>query len=831
VNDPRLLPGERREQERSIRPLFSVITFCRNGRKTIRRSIESVHNQTYPHVQHVVQDGASTDGTLDILRQYGSKLDLVSAPDGGTNDGFWRALLRCRGEFIAVCLADEELLPHALERAAEEFQAYPDAGAVTGDAYLCNEDGIVFGTHVGQEFDLVAYLLGDYCPNFAASFFRRSALFDVGFFDDRWKDGALDTVEFEMWCRLGIDHKVRYVPYLFAKYGMGADQQSHKVNRILGELDSRLMIVNRYLFGEANFFGDDIELKRFLIERQFEIVINHLTWNGRPEDAAVVARRMGVTLDHPDNLLIRRPYPPAGVMRAWRLLPAPVKRWIPNRYRLYVRQLAVQFLGQGEAPPPDPQAARPPSSASAASGPSPELVRAPMYNRVAERYRMRGQVEQAWQMWQHTHVLKDEQIASRAHQVLLKMPRLAESRHATLQRKWAETYASPEAAKTRVPFPFRLRKPGEKLTVAYHCVYLGADGSRSQVLPFVRNHDRSQFRVIGYSPYKEQQYVRDAFDKFRVTGSLRHAEFVDMARNEGVDIFVEMSGLSYRHRFAAMASRCALVQVHYMNHAGPICVPNVDYVLADPISAPAGIDAHYPERIYRMPGCLFGFDRAEGDLPSVSPAPHLANGHVTFGFFGGSEKLNAENLRLWADVLRAVKDARLLIQGVSRGSHQAFIEKQFRQFGVDPQRLTLLPRGPWQEILENYSLIDISLDSWPYCGANTIADSVYQGVPVLTLRGDKFASAYGASQVVACGLADLVASSPRELVSIAAALSADSKRLVALRRELRTMVREHGFGDSVSMARRLETAYRTMYAEALARVGNPPVVEQARFSG
>src|SRR5687768_13438262 len=110
-------------------PTVSVVMFCRNAETTIRRSIASVLAQTYSNIQYVVQDGASTDGTLGILGEYRGKLELVSAPDGGTNDGFWRALLRCRGEFIAVCLADEELLPHAIERAVREFQAHPDVGA------------------------------------------------------------------------------------------------------------------------------------------------------------------------------------------------------------------------------------------------------------------------------------------------------------------------------------------------------------------------------------------------------------------------------------------------------------------------------------------------------------------------------------------------------------------------------------------------------------------------------------------------------------------------------------------------------------------------------
>jgi predicted O-linked N-acetylglucosamine transferase (SPINDLY family) len=272
-----------------------------------------------------------------------------------------------------------------------------------------------------------------------------------------------------------------------------------------------------------------------------------------------------------------------------------------------------------------------------------------------------------------------------------------------------------------------------------------------------------------------------------------------------------MSGLSYHHRFPAMASRCAPVQVHYMNHAGPICVPNVDYILADEISAPPGIDIHYPEKIYRLPIPLFGFDRDESQLPPIAPPPHLKNGFLTFGFFGGSEKLNEENLRLWADMLLAVPDARLVLQGPTTASHRAFVGRRFRSFGVDAKRLTILPTSDWQTLLANYARVDVSLDTWPYCGANTIADSVYQGVPVMTLKGDKFASAYGAGQVAACGLEEFIATSKQGYIEIARSLSRRSERLVELRSSLRQMVRKHGYGDSRLIASHLESAYLDMY--------------------
>ena len=86
-------------------PLVSIVMFCRNGAKSIERSIDSVLGQSYPNIEFIIQDSASTDGTLEILKSYGDRLNVVSEPDAGTNDGFWRALLRCRGSLSGrACL-------------------------------------------------------------------------------------------------------------------------------------------------------------------------------------------------------------------------------------------------------------------------------------------------------------------------------------------------------------------------------------------------------------------------------------------------------------------------------------------------------------------------------------------------------------------------------------------------------------------------------------------------------------------------------------------------------------------------------------------------------
>src|SRR5690349_1595505 len=113
-------------------PLVSIVMFVRNRAVTVRRAIESVLTQNYPNIQLVVQDGVSTDGTLEILKSYGPKIDLVSERDAGVHDAFWRALQRVDGEIIGTCLSDEQLTPGAIKRGVDELLAAPKVAAVTG---------------------------------------------------------------------------------------------------------------------------------------------------------------------------------------------------------------------------------------------------------------------------------------------------------------------------------------------------------------------------------------------------------------------------------------------------------------------------------------------------------------------------------------------------------------------------------------------------------------------------------------------------------------------------------------------------------------------------
>jgi glycosyltransferase involved in cell wall biosynthesis len=733
--------------------------FVRNRANLVSKAIDSVLNQQYPNLQFVIQDGASTDGTVEVIRSYGSRIELVSEPDAGTNDGFWRGLKRAHGDVIGTCLSDEEMAPGSIERAVRELAMAPQAGAITGDACVCDVHGNTIGFHTGQEFDVLSYLLGDYCPHFSASFFRRDALQDIGFFDHRWKAGALDTVEFELWCRLGTEHTIKYLPHLFHRWTVHEQQMSQNIDRIIGELASRTMILDQYLFGSRNFFGENKALRDYIVKRQHHIVIYHLLSHGQRTDAIRIEELLEVSgLSTSDARLSRKPLPRS-----------------PNEVTVEETQ-----------------------------------YRARSAHAVAMIYRDRGQVDEALDVWKGAASLNDEIINAMQPQLSLASPTVTERELEKTQVAWALKTAHPTFLQPTAPL--KAIKTNDRLTVGYNSTLWNIQTGLAILTPVMGAHNRDRIRLIGYSLQEQPKTITEKFDAFYVTNGMSHAQFCDLVRGHGVDILVETNGLSFGNRLPAMAARCAPIQVSYVNHAGTCGVPNVDYLITD-VHASEHIDqGYYTERLFALPRCFLSYTYADMWAPPVAAPPSGKNGYVTFGSFGGPYKLNLECLRLWASALRRVPDSRLLLQnpGMNNQGNADFVVKRLGWLGISPDRITILPGADRETILKNYELMDISLDSWPYCGGNTIAEALWQGVPVITRKGERFVSAYGASLNIAAGIGDLVARDAEGFAEIALKLASDPNRLEYLRSNLRNMVVSNGLSDPKQMASALEDAYLEM---------------------
>jgi hypothetical protein len=124
-------------------PLVTIVTPSLNQGPFIRPTIESVLGQDYPHIEYLVMDGGSTDGTLEILKSYGERVSWVSERDRGQSHALNKGFQRAKGEILGWINSDDVLLPGAVTKAVEAFRKDPGLGMVYGEGFILEEDGSV----------------------------------------------------------------------------------------------------------------------------------------------------------------------------------------------------------------------------------------------------------------------------------------------------------------------------------------------------------------------------------------------------------------------------------------------------------------------------------------------------------------------------------------------------------------------------------------------------------------------------------------------------------------------------------------------------------------
>lgn len=805
------------------KPLVSIVWYGKNRVQWVEREIGSVFQQSHVNWQLVVEDGGSTDGTLDwFLRsaERDERMDVSSKAASAPGEALLRALRRCKGEYIAICPAHAGLMPDALEFAVRALEQSPDVGAVACRGLLVDADG----NAAEVPFDLVMALFTHLRIAPHGGIIRRSALIESGLMRDDWRSGC---IELDLWCRLAMDHEIVAADRTLAdgKAGRDADGFAPNPDQLV---EDRLRYVEA-LFDKENFFGDagDPALQYECMVNQLGIVREELRGVGaqavdcRSDD---LADKFAHLLSYDGRAL--RSF--GRWQRMWRM-PGPLEALPGTALLLF---LAVHWQALCRPYVRIAFRARSRKLGNQAIRALPALF-ADVYATQAERYNAQGQVATAIDNWRLAESLCDAMQDSMAVQAELKRPGATEESLVKVHRRWVARHVAGSQRVEPCDLP---RWDGQrKIRVGYHCAFMHLDTIQYMMARVFQAHDRDRFEIYGYSPFPLPPDIAQGFDvvrdtstttdapgrvMFHKTAMMSHTAFRQMVRADRIDVFVELTGFSPGHRFPAMAERCAPVQVSFLNHTASSQVPNVDYVLADEICLPAsgGFEAFYSEAIYRLPGCFFCFDYRGSKYPAIAEPPSLANGYVTFGCFGFGGKLNFQLLELWAELLRQIPSSRLHIQNVqiTNERRRRFFAERFRSFGIAPERVTLAAGVDRQSLLDVYAAIDISLDTWPYCGGNSIAETLWHGVPVITLKGDRFASRYGASLLAAAGCADLVADSPEQYIAIAKRLAGDAKRLAHLRHHLRDLSIKHGLGDSVGFARRLEDAYVNM----LSRIGN-----------
>jgi protein O-GlcNAc transferase len=358
------------------------------------------------------------------------------------------------------------------------------------------------------------------------------------------------------------------------------------------------------------------------------------------------------------------------------------------------------------------------------------------------------------------------------------------------------------------------RDPDRRLRIGYvgsdfreHCQSLFT-------IPLLSQHDRNRFEIFCYAnvarPDAFTERIRKLVDCWRDTAGRNDDDIARQVRTDEIDILVDLTMHMSNGRPLLIARRPAPVQVAYLAYPGTTGLTSIDYRLTDPYLDPLGeTDADYVERSIRLPETFWCYD-ALTEQPVPNSLPANRGGYVTFGCLNNFCKVTDRTLVLWARVLRAVENSRLLLLAPAV-EHRARILNHFQEASVEPSRVEFLEHRPRPKYLELYHRIDVCLDTLPYNGHTTSLDSLWMGVPVVTCVGRTVVGRAGYSQLSNLGLSQLVAWSDGQFVSIATELARDRARLAQLRSTLRERMEQSPLMDADRFARNVEAAFRQMW--------------------
>ena len=429
-----------------------------------------------------------------------------------------------------------------------------------------------------------------------------------------------------------------------------------------------------------------------------------------------------------------------------------------------------------------------------------------------------GQVDQALEQFRQAASLADGGISLGA--IATAIPGSPQADHwaiAEARRAWSDANAS----KVERPhsWPGAGSAANGRLRVGYISAFFGHRNWMKPVWGLINQHDCERFEVHLFSDMPKSR-IEDGHrphpqDSFYDITSLTNDAVVRLVEDCGIDILIDLNGYSCLPRLSLFAMKPAPVIVGWFNMFATTGLDCFDYLIGDDHVIRHDEEAYYTEQIVRVAGSYLTFD-VTYPVPAVIEPACVRRGGFTFGCLASQYKITTEVIGAWAQILHQCPESRLIIKNITLGSQGncRFVHGLFESFGISPDRVEL--EGPSEHFtfLEKYGDIDVALDTFPYNGGTTTMEALWQGVPVLTFDGDRWASRTSVSIMHNAGLGQYVARDVQGYIEKAVTMVNDAEigsKLSELRLGMRSRLAASAVCDTRTFAREMEKAYTWMW--------------------
>lgn len=422
----------------------------------------------------------------------------------------------------------------------------------------------------------------------------------------------------------------------------------------------------------------------------------------------------------------------------------------------------------------------------------------------------------------------DDAIASLRHAISLQPDRaawhsnllLTLQYHGSLDRqalfqehlRFAEQFEAPLRAEWK---PHPVRAPKSRLRVGYVSGDFRRHSLAYFIEPTLRHHDRLEVEVFCYYTFSIHDEVtarlQSLSDHWRSCADLTDEALAQQIRDDRIDVLVDLSGHTGHNRLLAFARKPAPVQMTWLGYQATTGLSAMDYRITDVGMDPPGMsEAFHSEKLLRVASAAC-FQPAP-DSPPVNTLPALSGAPFTFGCLNNPAKTTSSVLDAWAEILRRVPNARLLMGGIPQHAHSR-TQQEFEQRGISPSRLMLREPLPFADFMELHHSIDLCLDTFPYNGGTTSLHALWMGVPMVTLGGTLPVERAGTSMLGGFGLSEFATDNWQAYVDTAVQATARCNELNAIRQALRQNMHSALVAQASTLTRSMEQAMKLAFQE------------------
>ena len=322
--------------------------------------------------------------------------------------------------------------------------------------------------------------------------------------------------------------------------------------------------------------------------------------------------------------------------------------------------------------------------------------------------------------------------------------------------------------------------------------------------------------LFGYSNSLEKDQwtfkLKSHFDNWKEITNKNDIELINQIRNDRIHILIDLSGHSAKNRLPIFINKPAPIQVTWAGYAASTGIPEIDYLIGDSFVTPKEEKNHFSEKIFLLPNIWVCFTPPDFDI-KINNLPAIQNKYITFGCFNNLSKINDTVISTWCKILKNTPNSKIFLRTkeLSDLYLKKLIIEKFKANNINESSIILEGGCSRHELLKSYNKIDIALDPFPYSGGVTSFESIWMGVPVLTIKGSRFVSHTSESINNNSGMSDWVAKNSDDYLLKAIKFTSDLKKLSNIRENLRDKVLNSPSFNSLLFAKQLNEALWKMW--------------------